>query len=210
MNKKIFSKIFFIILILLIIFVTAFAIFNSKKDLCKKMYKDICEKSLYTFSMEEISSQIKYKLTISKKENSICIDSLSQDDHTSTLVNEQESYYINHNSKEYFLYNISKIDADILRNDLNEVENKKYTTGHEKIEDKKYYYEEYEGIGAFILQSDYSIEENLLRTRFYFDKNKIVYIKTIIENVGEELIKINFSENIDENLFQIPDDYAEM
>ena len=209
MNKKVMSKVIFIILIVILIISIIFAIANNKKNLSKAMYKKICEKSIYTFSMEEISNQIEYKLTIARKQGSICIDSLSQDDHTSTLVNEQESFYINHNAKEYFLYDISQIDADILKNDLKDIESQKYKTGHEKIENKNYYYEEYEGIGAFILLSDYNIEESSVKTRFYFEKDKIKYIKTVIDNAGEELLKIDFSDDIDENLFQIPEDYAE-
>lgn len=211
MNKKNLSKLFFIVITIVLIIAIIFAIIiNNKKDLCKKMYKDICEMSYYTFSMEEISNQTNYKLIISRKENSICIDSISQSEHTSTLVNEQESFFINHNTKEYYTYDISKIDADILKNDLKNIENQNYKYGNEKIENKNYYYEEYEGIEAFILLSDYNIEGHLLKTRFYFENNKIVYIKTIIENDSEELLKIDFSENIDENLFNIPEDYAEM
>lgn len=210
MNKKVISKVIFIVLIVILVISIIFAISNNKKDLSKAMYKKICEKSSYTFSMEEISSQVEYKLTVSRKEGSICIDSLSQDDHTSTLVKEQESFYINHNTKEYFLYDISQIDADILKNDLKDIENQKYKTGHEKIENKNYYYEEYEGIGAFVLLSDYNIEESSVKTRFYFEKDKIKYIKTVMDNAGEELLKIDFLDDIDETLFQIPEDYAEM
>lgn len=211
MSKKTFSKIFFIVITLILVVAIIFAIFfNSKKNLSKKMYKDICNKAFYTFSMEEISNEIEYKLIISRKENSICIDSKSNDEHTSTLVNEQESYYINHNMQEYYTYDISRIDADILKNDLKGIENQDYKCGYEKIENINYYYEEYEGIGAFILLSDYNIGENSSKTRFYFKNKKIIYIKTIIENVNEELLKIDFSENIDENLFKIPENYAEM
>ena len=38
---------------------------------------------------------------------------------------------------------------------------------------------------------------------------KISYIKTI-SGEDEELLKIDFSDNVDENSFEIPDDYAEL
>ena len=53
-------------------------------------------------------------------------------------------------------------------------------------------------------------DEHELKTRFYFEKNKIAYIKTIIGEDEQELLKIDFSENIDENLFEIPENYAEI
>ena len=210
MNKKTTTKIIFVLLILALILAVIFAIFSNKKDLSKKMYKDICEKANYTFSMEVIASDLKNKLTISKKENSICIDSISGDEHTSTLVYEQESFYINHNQEEYFVYEISQVDADILRNDLKEIEKQEYKTGSEKIENKTYYYEEFEGIDTFILSSNYNADEHELKTRFYFEKNKIAYIKTIIGSTEQELLKIDFSDNIDESLFEIPANYAEI
>ena len=58
MNKKVMSKVIFIILIVILIISIIFAIANNKKNLSKAMYKKICEKSIYTFSMEEISNQI--------------------------------------------------------------------------------------------------------------------------------------------------------
>ena len=52
-------------------------------------------------------------------------------------------------------------------------------------------------------------EQNEIKTRFYFDNGKISYIKTI-SGEDEELLKIDFSDNVDENSFEIPDDYAEL
>ena len=46
-------------------------------------------------------------------------------------------------------------------------------------------------------------------SRFYYDNGKIAYIKTFIDDV-EELLKIDFSQDVDESLFEIPEDYAEL
>ena len=53
-------------------------------------------------------------------------------------------------------------------------------------------------------------EESVIKTRFYFDHNKIAYIKTVIDDSEEEILKVNFSDEVNESLFEIPDDYAEI
>ena len=52
-------------------------------------------------------------------------------------------------------------------------------------------------------------EEDKIKTKFYFDNGKIAYIKTT-SGENKELLKIEFSDNIDEKSFEIPDDYAEL
>ena len=86
---------------------------------------------------------------------------------------------------------------------------KNILSGYEKINGKQYYYEEYEGITTFIMWSNYE-EESSIKTRFYFEHEKIAYIKTIIDDSEEELLKVDFSDEVDDSLFEIPDDYAEI
>ncbi len=47
------------------------------------------------------------------------------------------------------------------------------------------------------------------KTRFYFDGDKLVYIKTIIGD-KQEVLKVDLSYNVDSKLFEIPSDYQEM
>ena len=49
-----------------------------------------------------------------------------------------------------------------------------------------------------------------IKTRFYFKGNKLVYIKTIISDDNQQLLKIDYSEKVDSGLFEIPSDYKEM
>ena len=46
------------------------------------------------------------------------------------------------------------------------------------------------------------------KTRFYFDGNNLAYIKTVLGN-KEKTLKVEISENIDNNIFTIPSDYEE-
>ena len=64
----------------------------------------------------------------------------------------------------------------------------------------------------FVMYTNHNETSNI-KTRFYFDGNDIKYIKNIIttdEDVTEELLKITLNYNVDENVFKIPDDYAEV
>ena len=179
-------------------------LFNKKpKDLTKSMYDSICEKEKYTFSMEEVDSEIKYSLTISKNSQNFCIDSISNEERTSTLVIDGNAFYVLHPQKEYYQYDSSEIDADILRSDLEAVKDQNYESGYETINNNKYYYEQFEGIATFAMLSDYN-EESKIITRFYYDKDKIVYIKTIIDDQEEEILKVDFSDSVDESIFEIP------
>lgn len=211
MRKKIQPKIFFITLIIALIIAILVAIIqnNNDKDRTIKMYKEMCSKDKYTFSMEELNSEINYCLTISKKSNEISIDTVSNNEHTTTLVRDELLYYIMHNEQEYYLYDSSQIESDILIDDLNGIEEMEYTEGHEKINGKDYHYEEYEGITAFIIWLDYEHEESNIKTRFYFNGNKIVYIKNIVDD-QEELLKVGLKDEVNDELFEIPEEYAEL
>lgn len=209
MKKNVVPKIIFTILIIVLIIMIILVINQKPRDLTVNMYHAICEKQNYTFSMIEENSDINYSLTIAKKENVMSIDSTTDDEHTTTLVEEDVAYYIMHSDKEYYLYDSSQIDADILKNDLSGIEEAEYVSGYEKINGKKYYYEEYEGITTFIMWSNYE-EGSSIKTRFYFDNKKIAYIKTIINDSEEELLKVDFSDEVNDSLFEIPDDYAEV
>ena len=198
----------FILIIIFVVLISILFISQKPKNMTKQMYDNIYEKTKYTFSMLEENEEIKYNLKIAKNEGQMCIDTTSNDERTSTLVKDGSAYCIMHANKEYYLYDSNEIDADILGNELDVVKNEKYKSGYETINDKKYYYEEYEGIVTFILLTNYN-EESSIKTRFYYDNGKITYIKTFIDDT-EELIKIDFTDDVDEGLFDIPKDYAEL
>ena len=60
-----------------------------------------------------------------------------------------------------------------------------------------------------MLTNALSLDEQVIKTRFYFDKdNNLVYVKTIYDG-NEELLKISLSNNVEDSLFEIPSNYAE-
>ena len=71
---------------------------------------------------------------------------------------------------------------------------------------------ENKGISTFLMLIDADNEENV-KTRFYYDGDKLVYIKNMIDQDGEkleELIQAECSYEVNEKLFEIPEDYAEV
>ena len=78
-----------------------------------------------------------------------------------------------------------------------------------KVKGKKYEYEEYSGSTMFLLSNSLNLDENDVKTRFYFDsKDNLVYIKTIYGD-KHELLKVGLTNDIDSSVFEIPADYAE-
>lgn len=176
------------------------------------MYEKIKSEQNFTFSMEEKGEEIDYKVSMSQKGNDVSIDMYSDGEHTTTLILKNASYYIMHEEQEYYDFGGEEVDADILIDGLQQITQKKHTTGNEEIDGSMYYYEEFENDGSsFIIFPDIN-EDTKIKTRFYFDGDNIKYIKNIITNneeKEEELIKAELKYSVDEKLFQLPEDYAE-
>lgn len=179
MKKDRIAKIIFIILIIVLILAVFFILTHKKRNLTFKMYEDICNKDNYTFSMEEEGVEENYSLIVAKKQKDISIDTISENDHTTTLVKDGITYYVMHDQKEYYSYDSSEVDADIIKSGLTGVEEESYQNGQEKINGKRYYYEEFEGISTFLIWNKYD-ETTSIKTRFYFDNGKIRDRKSVV------------------------------
>jgi hypothetical protein len=96
-----------------------------------------------------------------------------------------------------------------LTDGLQEIVQKDFVTGTEKVKGQKYTYEEYQGSTMFMKSNSLDTNEEDIKTRFYFDKdNNLVYIRTI-KGVHQELLKINIQKDVDDSIFEIPSTYAE-
>ncbi len=124
------------------------------------------------------------------------------------LVKDGSTYFINDRYKEYFKYENNDLGLTVFTTELNNFNNGSYIEGMEKIENKNYEYQEYEGITKWVFDNEiYSVTENV-KTRFYFDKGELVYIKTITPK-AEEIVKVEISDDITDAIFEIPSDYIE-
>ena len=61
----------------------------------------------------------------------------------------------------------------------------------------------------FMEASSLDVNEEDIKTRFYFDNDdNLVYIRTI-KGVNQELLKINLQKEVDDSIFEVPSHYAE-
>ena len=181
-----------------------------------KLYNKMIETSNFTFSMEEQNNDIDYKVEMVQRGSDFCIEMNSDEEHTTTLVLDNQAYYIMHEEKEYYKFedeDEEEVDADIIIDSLGQMIQNKCTTGKEKINGNLYDYDEFENDGiGFVIFAEIN-ERSKIKTRFYYDKDQIVYIKNIVtddDGVQEELIKANLSNEIDESLFKLPEDYTQV
>ena len=138
------------------------------------------------------------------------IDTIYDGEESKFVIKDGNSYLLNDKNKIYYTYQNNEMELNKVIEQLEEIKDTELVEGTENIEDKEYNYEEYSGFTSFAFKlSDEGDAENI-KTRFYFDGDNLVYIKTITNNT-QELLKVEISyENIDKNLFEIPSDYREM
>lgn len=212
-NKGI-NLILVILVIIGIIFVISKIINSKSSDEQKlaKIYEDLNSSQSYYFQMERNSNN---KIIMAQKGDKTVIDQYSKEgenstqSHTTTLIKDNNTYLILHDRKEYYVYEENNVDQTILLDGIKEIMNKDFSRGNEKVRGKKYNYEEYNGSSIFMISNTLNIDENEVKTRFYFDKkDNLVYIKTI-NGEDTELLKINITQDVDDSIFDIPSDYAE-
>ena len=212
-KKKIVITAILLIIILGIAFIFIFQ--GEKSDRVLSMYKKIKDSEEFTFSMEEVESDIQLKITVTHMGENINIDSENEGLLSSTLLLDGDIYFISHDEKEYYNYDIDDEEIenmDIILSALAGVEEKEYTQGEENIYGTSYYYEEYDNMVDLLMLTSAN-DESEVKTRFYFDGDEIVYIKNIVTNgetEQEELLKVTLEYEADSSLFEIPSDYAEL
>ena len=211
-NSKRTILIFIFIIIVLIIIAVALISGENKTNRVIDLYGKIIQSSKYTWQMEEMNSEFDYKMRVSQRDNDINIDTESGGEKSSTLILDGKVYVIMHNLQEYYSVDSSDVDGDIIVPGLKEIIQKEYENGREEVNGKTYYYEEYKNVSNFLMLV-HETEDSQIITRFYFDNNDLVYIKNIVKDDDEEqeeLLKTKIEFDSSDELFEIPNDYAEM
>lgn len=136
------------------------------------------------------------------------------------IIRDGNTYLIRDDDKKYYTYENNETELYMIESILNNIKDKELTKGKENIENKNYYYEEFEGTSEFYFRdmNDIDVEEfdeteendNKTKTRFYFNNNNLVYIKTIIDDNTQQLLKVDYSKKVDDNLVNLPQDYEEI
>ena len=186
---------------------------NSKGQELSKIYEDLNSSQTYQFEWEQNENN---KTIMAKDGNKILIDQYSKEEdstiqnHSKTLIKDNITYFILPDRKEYYVYEGNTVDqTSFLTDGIKDIMGKEYTKGNEKVKGKRYDYEEYNGSSMFLIDNSLNLEENDIKTRFYFDKKgNLVYIKTIYGD-KHELLKVSLTNDIDSSVFEIPADYAE-
>ena len=176
---------------------------NSKIN---DLYTQLEQQQTFSFTTTDLEKGSKE--FYAKNGEKAYVETVKNNKKTQFIIRDGNSYLLSQNSKKYYTYENNSADLNKIIIQLEEVVDTAYTKGKEKIENKKYEYEEYNTSTDFVLEDLEDDDDKTTKTRFYFDGDKLVYIKTIIGN-KEETLKVDISNSVDDNLFEIPSDYVE-
>ena len=214
MSKKkiILITVISVVIILLIAGIIYFIVSNNNKanetPIIETINANLKEKNKYVFSTTFDDNN---KVYYAKNQETAYINSCYDGIESKYLVKDGNTYLLQDSQKEYFTYKNNTTQLNKITEQFDELLTQEPTKGEEEINGKKYKYDEYTGITNLVIQDligDEEIEEQDIKTRFYYKNNKLEYMKTIIGD-KEEILKIDISYDVDDNLFNIPADYEE-
>ena len=210
-KKKI--LIIMIVIILIIACCGGIALYMTQTDAknenyfgIQKLYEELRSKESYSFITTLDNNN---KMYYAKQQDKAYIETIYDGSESKFIIKDGNSYLMMDDSKTYYTYKNNEIDLNKIESSLEEIKDMGYEKGKEKIENKIYTYEEYNTVTKFNMMDNSENEGQEIKTRFYFDGNKLEYIKTIVGN-KQELLKVDISDDVDNNLFEIPSEYKEM
>lgn len=167
------------------------------------LYNKIKNVDTYSFNFTADDNS---KVFYAKSGEKAYMDTKYNGSETKYIIKDGNSYLIKDSDKRYYTYTNNNIDLDLVSETLADLINLEHNDGKEDIDGKSYNYEEY-AVLTNIAISDFSNETNI-KTRLYFKGKDLVYIKTISDR-KQELLKVDMSTKVENNLFEIPSDYVE-
>ena len=177
---------------------------NTNKNRLANMYEKMMQNETYriTFQLDDNN-----KYTVSRKGNLANIDTYHNGSHTTDIIKDGNTYLLMYSTKKYYMYQNNETELAELSNTLNEIiQSQEPEKGQEKIDGHNYRYEEYKGVSDFLMNADENVSEEEINTRFYFDGDDLKYIKTIMGDTSE-LISVNVSYDVTDDIFEIPSDF---
>ena len=187
--------------------------FATKK--VEEVSNEIKLSKLYEKMMQNETYSINFKLnddnqyTVSRKGDVANVDTYSNGTHTTDIVRDGNTYLLMYSTQKYYTYENNESELNELPNQLNEIaQSQEPTKGEEEINGEKYKYEEYKGVSYFLIDFENELSEEETNTKFYFDGDKLKYIRTIMGD-DSELIQVDASFTVDNSLFEIPDGFEE-
>lgn len=171
------------------------------------LYENLKSTTSYSFSATLDDNNKTY---YAKEDKKAYTNTTYEGANTKYIIKDGNSYLLMDDTKVYYTYRNNETDLNKIENQLENIKDIETNKGKEKIDNKSYEYEEIKGVTDFAMQDTPNIPQGEeAKTRFYFNEDKLVYIKTIIGN-NQELLKVNISYNVDSKLFEIPSNYKEI
>lgn len=167
----------------------------------QEFYNNLSSKDSYSFklTLDDKNSSYFAKQSDDKSYYEVTIDGKT----SKYLMSDGNTYYIVDDQKAYFTYqnNMTYLNKmEVAFQDLLTMEN---SSGKEEVDGKEYEYIEYANVANFAIKP---FEDLNTKTRLYFKGKDLKYIKTI-SGENEEILKVEISDKIDNNLFQLPEGY---
>ena len=216
-KKKTILAVIILVVLLVVLAIVWFFVFNNKGNTNENNNSNSKENSNVSRTYNELqaSGDFVFEITLdnenymyyTKSNNMAYIDTVSEGRENKNIIRDGNTYLLLDDTKTYYKYSNNQTNLNIITLRLNKIKDLEYETGRERINSKNYSYEEFVGLTDFAM-GDFKEDSQDVKTRFYFDGDKLVYIKTI-EKEKEELLKVNISNDVEQNLFQIPSDYKE-
>lgn len=181
---------------------------NTSKELSfsiNELYESLKQEQAYSINLTLDENN---KSLYAKQSNIAYLDDILNGVETEMLIKNGNTYLIKDEDKVYYVYKNNETNLNKIEDILEELKDKEYQTGKEKIDNKSYSYIEFNQLTDLAIMNTSNIKSDTKKTRFYFDGKDLKYIKTIAGN-KEELLKVTISRDVDNKLFQIPSDYEE-
>lgn len=179
---------------------------NSLKPTLSKIYEKMLQGQIYTFSL--ILDDNNKTVTVRNGEKAR-IDFYENGVHITNIVKGGMTYQLMHKEKQYYEYGSNTVIlTNLLRKFERTKENVKPQKGEETLNNVLYYYEEYPGTAEFLFNNP-GIDTKQASTKFYYQDDKLVYIKTILPD-KEELLKVDMSYTSGNTSFDVPTDYKKI
>ena len=181
---------------------------ENQKIIVSELYNKLQQNDKYTITTTLDDNNRMY---YAKNESMAYLSSITNGDELELLVKDGNTYLIKDDEEIYYTYQNNETELSRITTQLEELSSQKFEKKKKKIEGKTYNYNEYYSLTDFAIQditNGDNQEEQNAKTRFYYDNDKLVYIKTIIGD-NQELLKVDISYDVDNDLFNIPSNYEE-
>ena len=189
-----------------IYFITRNVAESANENKLAKMYDKMMQDETYSISFV-LDNQNQY--TVSRKGNMANIDTYNDGTHTTDIIRDGDTILLMHNANRYYTYQNNEIELTELSNELNDIiQSQQPEKGEEEIDGKTYKYEEYKGVSYFLMNTNEEVSEENTNTRFYFNGDDLVYIKTIMGEKSE-LLQVDVSYKVNDSIFEIPANFQE-